>query len=51
MLKRIKVSEVRTGMYVKEMVGSWLSHPFWKSSFTVEGREMVTRLRESGVAL
>ena len=50
MLKRIKVSEVRTGMYVKEMVGSWLSHPFWKSSFTVDSRDMVTKLRESGVA-
>jgi putative nucleotidyltransferase with HDIG domain len=49
MLKLIKVQDVRSGMYVKEMVGSWLDHPFWKSSFNVAGPDMVARLRESGV--
>lgn len=48
MLKLIKVKDVRSGMFVKEMVGSWLDHPFWRSSFTVNA-DMVTKLKESGV--
>ncbi len=49
MLKLIKVKDVRQGMFVEKMAGSWLDHPFWKSSFAVDGPEMVAKLRGSGV--
>lgn len=49
MLKLIKVKEVRSGMYVKEVVGSWLDHPFWKSSFAITGPDALARLRDSGI--
>lgn len=35
MLKRIKVSQLVTGMYLKEFCGSWMEHPFWRNSFVI----------------
>ncbi|MDE3010721.1 MAG: HD-GYP domain-containing protein [Pseudomonadota bacterium] len=49
MLKLIKVKDLRSGMFVKEVVGSWLDHPFWRSSFQVTGPDTIARLRESGI--
>jgi putative nucleotidyltransferase with HDIG domain len=36
MRKRIHVDQLRVGMHVVELCGSWLDHPFWKSSFRVD---------------
>ena len=33
MLKRVKVEQLRPGMYVHELCGSWMDHPFWRSAF------------------
>jgi hypothetical protein len=33
MLKKIKTSELRVGMFVTELCGSWIDTPFWKKSF------------------
>lgn len=33
MIKKVSVSEVRLGMYIQELRGNWLQHPFWKKSF------------------
>ncbi|MFX8258259.1 DUF3391 domain-containing protein, partial [Acinetobacter baumannii] len=33
MLKKIPTSEVKLGMYLQALEGSWLSHPFWKTKF------------------
>lgn len=49
MLKLIKLKDLRSGMFVKEVVGSWLDHPFWRSSFQVTGPDTIARLRESGI--
>lgn len=35
MLKRIRVEQVVLGMYIKEFCGSWMEHPFWRSSFVI----------------
>ncbi|WP_317201919.1 HD-GYP domain-containing protein [Janthinobacterium sp.] len=32
-LKKIKVAELRLGMFLHGFEGSWLKHPFWKSKF------------------
>ncbi len=32
MLKKIKISDVRLGMYIHEFCGDWIKHPFWKKS-------------------
>jgi putative nucleotidyltransferase with HDIG domain len=35
MLKRIRVEQVVLGMHIKEFCGSWMEHPFWRSSFVI----------------
>lgn len=49
MLKHIVADQLRPGMYVHKLPGSWLEHPFWKSSFAVRKAEDVARIRASGV--
>jgi HD-GYP domain-containing protein (c-di-GMP phosphodiesterase class II) len=33
MLKKIHIDQLVVGMYIKELCGSWMEHPFWRSSF------------------
>lgn len=36
MLVRIHIEQLRLGMYVHELCGSWMDHPFWRSAFLLE---------------
>ncbi|MBX9885538.1 MAG: DUF3391 domain-containing protein, partial [Novosphingobium sp.] len=49
MLKRIETSELRLGMYIHKLEGSWFKHPFWKSKFVLEEMWMLEALQGSGV--
>ncbi len=49
MLKRISVDLLQTGMYVHELCGSWMDHPFWRSSFPLKNDEDLRQLRDSGI--
>ena len=49
MLKRISVEHLTTGMYIYEMCGPWLSHPFWRRSFLMTNPVDLQRLRQSSV--
>lgn len=49
MLRQIPVSDVVIGMYIHELCGSWMDHPFWKSGFVLKSREDLQRLRQSSV--
>ena len=49
MLKKIPVSEVRIGMYLHELSGSWLDHPFWKTKFVIDDEVILKRLQTSPV--
>ena len=50
MLKHIVPSELRLGMYIHALDGSWLSHGFWKSSFRLKTTADLQRLQASGIA-
>jgi HD-GYP domain-containing protein (c-di-GMP phosphodiesterase class II) len=50
MLKKIATAQLRLGMHVHALEGSWLDHPFWKSKFMLDSPADLRRLRESGVA-
>ena len=50
MLKRIRIAQLREGMYVHKIEGSWLEHSFWRSSFAVKERKIIESLRASGIA-
>ncbi|HJV03034.1 MAG TPA: HD-GYP domain-containing protein [Burkholderiaceae bacterium] len=49
MLRRISVENVKTGMFIHEMCGSWLDIPFWTKSFLVSSEQLCVRVRASGV--
>jgi putative nucleotidyltransferase with HDIG domain len=49
MLKRIAVADVRLGMFVQELCGSWMEHPFWRTRFVLTDPRDIERLRQSSV--
>jgi putative nucleotidyltransferase with HDIG domain len=49
MLKRIKVEQLRPGMYLQEICGAWMDHPFWRNRFVIRDPEDIRLLRESPV--
>ncbi|XAH21181.1 HD-GYP domain-containing protein [Xylophilus sp. GW821-FHT01B05] len=49
MLKKIAVDQLRTGMYLHKLGGSWLQHPFWRSAFVLESLDDLRAVRECGI--
>lgn len=49
MLKRISVADARLGMFVQELCGSWMEHPFWRTRFVLTDPRDLERLRQSSV--
>lgn len=48
-LKRIRIDQIRTGMHIHELCGSWLQHPFWRESFKLTDGADLDSLAESGI--
>ena len=46
MLRKISPAQLRLGMFVHEVPGSWLSHPFWRGAFKVVEDKQLAQLRE-----
>lgn len=49
MLKVIPTEHVRMGMFIRELKGAWIDHPFWKTSFKLVDPSDLTKLRASVV--
>lgn len=49
MLKKIHVEDVRLGMYLQEICGSWMEHPFWKKAFELTKPEDLRTLQTCGI--
>lgn len=49
MLKRVKAQQLRVGMFLHELCGSWLEHPFWQKSFRITSEKELERIYNSGV--
>jgi HD-GYP domain-containing protein (c-di-GMP phosphodiesterase class II) len=47
MLKKISTDQLCPGMHVHEVCGSWVDHPFWKSSFRLKTEAQLQQLRKS----
>jgi putative nucleotidyltransferase with HDIG domain len=50
MHKKIPVHQLRVGMHLLRLEGSWISHPFWRSRFVIEDPGTLAKVRASGVA-
>lgn len=49
MLKKIKVSDARLGMYLHSICGKWMERPFWEKSFKLTKEEDLYVLLTCGV--
>ncbi len=49
MLKRINVEHLKLGMHLHELCGSWMSHPFWRTSFVLKDPKDIQRIHDSGI--
>ena len=49
MRKKIGVDELVVGMYVTELCGSWMDHPFWRSAFVLSEAKQISALQSSKI--
>jgi putative nucleotidyltransferase with HDIG domain len=49
MLKVISTKQVRLGMFIHELKGSWIDHPFWKKAFKLEDSTDLKKLQASAI--
>jgi putative nucleotidyltransferase with HDIG domain len=49
MLKKIPVADLRLGMHLHALDGSWLAHPFWRTKFVLEDVADVQAVQRSGL--
>lgn len=50
MLKKINVRDARLGMFIHELCGNWINHPFWKKAFELTEAKDLQALQECGIA-
>jgi HD-GYP domain-containing protein (c-di-GMP phosphodiesterase class II) len=50
MLRKIPIQDLRLGMRVERLEGSWLKHDFWRSRFTIDSPALLAQVQASGVA-
>lgn len=49
MLIKISVEQLQLGMFIHEFCGSWLDHPFWRSSFLLDDTKTLKDILASGI--
>ena len=49
MLLRVRKEDLRLGMYIQSLEGSWLDHPFWKSKFLLAEADDLRAVQSSDV--
>lgn len=50
MIRRIPVADLKLGMFVQELHGSWIKHPFWKTRFLLEDPDDLALLKTCGIS-
>jgi HD-GYP domain-containing protein (c-di-GMP phosphodiesterase class II) len=49
MLKTIPVNQVKLGVFIHELKGAWMDHPFWKKKFLLEDVSDLKKLQQSKI--
>lgn len=49
MVKPIASTELRLGMFIHKLGGSWMTHPFLRGSFLLKDAEDIKRIIEAGI--
>ncbi|MES2186073.1 MAG: HD-GYP domain-containing protein, partial [Pseudomonadota bacterium] len=48
-LKKIPVAQLRRGMYLHKLAGSWLQNPFWRNAFVLDDPADLQAVRSCGI--
>ena len=48
-LKKIPVEQLRSGMFLNEICGSWMDHPFWNTKFLIQDPADLKRLQTASI--
>ena len=49
MLRKIDTRDLQPGMYLQELCGTWVDHPFWRSSFKLKDAGQIAKIINSGI--
>ncbi len=49
MIKKIKIADLTTGMYIHDLDANWLSHNFLKNQFAIKNSATLSKIRKSGL--
>lgn len=49
MIKKLKIEEVTTGMWIERLPGSWIERPFWRQSFLLTELKDLDIIKKSGI--
>jgi putative nucleotidyltransferase with HDIG domain len=49
MLKVVSTKQVRIGMFIQELEGAWIEHPFWHKAFILDDTADLEKLQASSV--
>ncbi len=49
MLIRIHIEQLRLGMYIHELCGSWMDHPFWRGAFLLDNPKDLQTVLTTGI--
>jgi putative nucleotidyltransferase with HDIG domain len=49
MLRKIATTDLTLGMFIHQLVGSWLDHPFWKKAFLLSDPKHLAQIRASAI--
>jgi len=49
MLSKIRSEQLRPGMYLHKLCGSWMQHPFWRTSFIIRDDAQIALIIDSGI--
>ena len=46
---RVRKEDLRLGMYIQSLEGSWFNHPFWKNKFLLEEMDDLRALQSGDI--
>jgi putative nucleotidyltransferase with HDIG domain len=49
MIKKVKVEQLRPGMFIHDLDCRWMEHPFLKSSFRIRNQKAIDKIVEHGI--
>lgn len=49
MLKTVPVNKIKLGVFIHELKGAWMDHPFWKTKFLLENVNDLNKLQASPI--